>query len=228
MLQEIELTEVTLKADSTLDWCAKYKRDMGVAIFHLNQMYATCRSWLLQTDEIQDDVNVYSDKNATRVHGIVKGRADRYAHILRDPDPATRLRWDSYLKQIQQLETYSDFEGDLYVIRGTLALGASLFGLVWANYNGNKRTHRLVFTSSTHHTHTHYTEYPATNATIGVWLKWLGPEEDATEITILISSSATLNASALRAYVLLLQSVVQEWDTFYPPTVDPKKIENRR
>lgn len=251
--EEEEEADVVAVVD--LAWLADYKSRMERAI-HLVQSLARSElqppGWaLLPCDDRVQLHEKVGGGGATIATAIVKGRAERYAYIVRDYEPETRLAWDRQTTDSAQMETYhlqDTMHTMCFVHRRYPALvpGARdrwMQGIQSYFFDSSTCTHTIVFCSAVHP----FYECPddavsVSGAILGVVVRQLEGKQCEIMLVaqygdvastvggygITASMYAGRLKEMLRERVRLLESVVRQWKKYYGPKRDPKKIENRK
>ena len=236
-----------------LDQLARYKSSMGTAIEILRLYLSSLQGWTVIDSSTAANIVLYEKHLANdnsfllQVKGIVNGRASRYFHVIRDHEQDTRLPWDKEnITMCKEHETYKADEGDIVVVESVwrsrhprLFSDRRAFGILSSVYNAEQETYSLYFCSETHLRFGSASNSVDTQVLLGIVLRKI--DKHQTEISIVlrvdpkVSNFSVMSImfaneykEELRKRVQLYERVVQQWDLFYGPKRDPKKLENRR
>jgi hypothetical protein len=180
------------------EWVAQYMTLMGRAIAHTHQLATLedAAEWALVPDEtgMGDRISLFERKPngpshgffTLKARGVVHGRSERYAYVIRDHDPETRLAWDRYdgITKVQQLESYLTDQGTLELVQTRIAAPSWIasvlvydryaLGVQNTTFNRALGLHKYVFRSVPQHPHY---SCPAdavpVDATVGVYVRAL-------------------------------------------------------
>lgn len=239
-----------------MEQLARYKTQIGTTIELMHMYFSTLQGWEL-IDSNRVDVVLYEKHLANdnsfllKAKAVVSGRASRYFHVIRDHEEYTRMPWDKEnIASCKEYETYKAEEGDIVVVESVwktrhprLFNNRRVFGILSTVYNSEQETHSLYFCSSTHlrfgAAAAAAAQQVEAKAMLGIVLRKI--DKQTTEITMVLRidpNVSTLSVMSImfaneykeemRKRVHLYTRVVQEWDKFYGPSKDPKKVENRR
>lgn len=195
----------------------------------------------------EHDVGMADFPRVFRVTGVVKGRAERFLHVIKDHDRYTRLAWDArHVETVQVLEEYHPPEGSIYVVKSEIKAprpleNRLLLGVQSHRYNAQLQTYTYVFKSAQHYFYSN--QLPPSgkslaNAFVCIWIAQSAAEEIC-QIKMVVGVNVGGNALAtrlilgnyhhhLRERFVLWERVVNDWDTYYPPETNQKRIENRK
>ena len=192
--------------------------------------------------ELEPSIGDYA--RTFKVTSVVRGRPDRFLYVIKDHDNDTRSAWDAQeVISTQQLETYSPREGDIQVVkshvRSPLPMLTShrfLLGVQSAVYNAENKTHVYVFKSAPHYYFKCPPEMTQATALVCIWLSAMSRDECEIKMVVAVDAGNLWTAAPflrryenkLRERIVLWQRVVDEWDRYYGPKRDPKKVENRK
>ncbi len=247
-LPPVEPSIEAASKENNSEWHQSYKTLTGTAIAYILQLALDdSKKWTIV--EPVERISLFErpvdagGHYTFKVHGVVQGRADRYLYVIKDHDKDTRCAWDDNVSNVQQLETYMALEGNITIVRSTvkspiprIIAPRLLLGVQWTDYDPELRTHKLVFCSAQHPFYKCLPEDGVeANARIGVILHQLDKGQCELTLFVRFKPGGSLSSiwidrykEALRQRVYLYERVVQGWDTYYGPTRDPKKVENRK
>jgi hypothetical protein len=176
---------------------------------------------------------------AVKVMGVIAAPAEQVAHIIKDHDEDTRMRWDSEdMVSVQELQTFKTEKGDIKVVQSEvrspfpLVANRILLGIMWKGYTAKTNTHKIVFRSTSHWYYRVPEDKVAADMMVGVIVRGLASPEPSCEVIIVTFGS--LGGSVpnmlvdslkerLRQRMSLYERVAKRWDFYYPPNTDPKK-----
>ncbi len=214
------------------EWEEKYKRIMGNGTAYI----LSIKSWIFY------DTDLYESATATayKTVAIVKGRAERYLHVIKDHDMDTRSIWDKEdgLVSSHEYHRFRPLEGDIVVVDSRLHIGAFfsdryMLGIQSSGYDADLDVYKLVFCCAPHYFYTCPKDAVLVeDVIVGVLIRQL--EDDKCELSIIVYNASVAipriyhryYLERLRQRVCLYEEVVSKWDNYYP--LDPKKVENRK
>lgn len=258
--------QAQLEAFAQIDgvaWQDYYKTKIGEAyrdgLKFLQQDETSSNNWwhLIEAEEetrtlcggpvllFEHDVCMPEFPRVFRVTGVVKGRAERFLHVIKDHDRDTRLAWDArHVEAVQVLEEYHPPEGSIYVVKSEIKAprpleNRLLLGVQSHRYNAQLQTYTYVFKSAQHYFYSD--QLPSgkslANAFVCIWIAQA--PADICQIKMVVGVNVGGNALVtrlilgnyhhhLRERFVLWERVVNDWDTYYPPETNQKRIENRK
>jgi hypothetical protein len=161
------------RADSS-EWHARYRQLMARTVANVLALLSDDEDaergrWEIDVNATQAKPRfcLYrcgSSSSVVRISTMLRGRAERFAYVIKDYDPDTRMRWDNrdVIDMVQQCETYHSREGELVLVRSVhkpvvttsflqrqppSVLAQCIY---WHGYDEELRTHKLVFCSADH------------------------------------------------------------------------------
>lgn len=249
--------EPTLSVEEEEAQLAKYKTLLGTTIEIMKGHAASNSGWNLisvfsTNITLYEKTLVNDNYYLLKVKAVLQGRASRYAHVIRDHEEHTRMVWDAgHIVSCKEYETYKADEGDIVVVESVwrslhprVFSDRRAFGILTSVYNEEYQTYSLYFCSADHVRFCPGAAPGAPggvliHASLGIVLRKLSAAE--TELTMVlkvdpkVSTFAPLSFLFVQSYkeelckrVQLYEQVVQAWDTYYGPSKDPKRVENRR
>jgi len=252
-LQDFNQTPTVASTEDEEAQLQRYKTRIGTTI-ELMRIYFTCNDWQLIDSTTATSVALYekhllNEENLLlKAKAIVQGRSSRYFHVIRDHEELTRLHWDQdNIASCKEHETYKADEGDIVVVESVwrtrhpaIFSDRRVFGILTSMYNAELGTYSLYFCSEEHLRFGKQKDKSVlATAMMGIVLRRIDKEQ--TEITMVLRVDPKVATFApmsfmflaqykeeLRKRVLLYEQVVAKWDTFYGPSKDPKKVENRK
>lgn len=216
------------------EWHDRYKNAMGKAIqLCLKDINRTrAEEWA----PVGSDPRVFMcEKTQTvppnwdviKIRAVLRGKAERYAYVMRDHNFETRGKWDSDVIDAKQLETYTSDEGKLIVVQNSIQSrlsNRSLLGVLFYHFTESTETHQIFFTTAPHPYYKCKSTETKMDATIGCVLRQLEKTEE-TEVIIVGYVNAGVGMMArlflgdykekLRQRVYLYEKVVAKWDEYY-------------
>jgi hypothetical protein len=226
--KELDARLTAASKEDTEAWQLAYVDLMRRSIHEVHALWGAPRDeWTLVPDTRNVGVQLFERDGGFLVRCVLRGRAERYAHVIRDHCAETRLRWDSeFVRASEELECFCTPAGDIRVVRSTLISGfpgiadRDLLGILWAGYDGVARTHKIIFRTTQHWFHRPQLEG---RALIGVLVRQL--DDGNTEVCC-SASGFTMGASVpdfvadvvrerIRDRFRLYERVVKQWRDYY-------------
>lgn len=162
-----------------------------------------------------------------KVRAILKGRADRYAYVMRDHNFETRGKWDTDIEDVKQLESYVSDEGTLHVVQTTVKNAfnnRSMLGILFYHLTEETNTHKVIFTTALHPYYKCNSTEVKVEATIGCFLRQLegNAETEVIIVTYVDPGGGLMTKLYLKQYkerlrkrAYLYEQVVSKWDELY-------------
>jgi hypothetical protein len=216
------------------EWHERYKNAMGNAIRICLRDASRTRpeEWKVvgKDDRVflcEKTKNLPGDYIVIKVRAILRGRADRYAYVMRDHNFETRGRWDTDIEDVKQLESYTSQEGTIFVVQSTIKNtfnNRSLLGIMFYHLTEETNTHKVIFTTAPHPYYKCNPNEVKAEATIGCFLRQLDgdAETEVIIVTYVNPGGGLMTKLYLKAYkerlrkrAYLYEQVVAKWDEYY-------------
>lgn len=184
-----------------------------------------------ETERVQLYERQYEKEHYTlKMLCVLKGRAERYVHVMKDHNPDTRMKWDgNYVSAVQQHETFATESGPLHFIsclwNSGIPLVASrgIMGILWHGYDKLNRTFTIVFRSTQHRFFAIPQDAVPIKGLVAVFLKQLDAQQQvAVSCVVHVNPGAQLHSAIVHVFLQRLrdrflhyENIVHEWDTYY-------------
>lgn len=236
-------------------WHESYKVVMGNALRSMIRLsQAPQNKWRLQEYVIEgfDPITLSEydggERFILKATGVLNGAARRYSYAMRDYNPDTRLAWENQgvITHVNERQSFVSQEGKLHYVEMGLSIGSYprwSRGLIHARYDKPANEYRVAYASANH------PEFPIPDGKVVLNEKWAMFAQDIqkkpTKCSLTIIHELDARATGVREWfrtgqmrhvfcemirtrMYALENAVKNWDHYYGPQRDPKKLENRK
>jgi hypothetical protein len=238
-------------------WHESYKTVMGNALRYMIRLsQASPSKWRLQEYIIEgfDPITLSEydgggeGRFVLKATGVLSGSARRYSWAMRDYNADTRLAWENsgIITSVNERQSFVSSEGKLHYVEMGVNIGSYprwSRGLIHARYDKSANEYRVAYASADH------PEFIIPEGKVVLNERWalfahdIQKKPTKSSVTIIheldsrapgvkewfrTTQTRQVFCEMIRTRMYALENAVTNWDHYYGPTRDPKKLENRK